>query len=89
MNGLRNLQVVEYNGLLDFGDWGIRENRQTKAYTMAGSQGLMLEFFQGKALLIGTQQTDSCQHFKLCKLYKVQYDGQYLGFAAAFSHCGG
>ena len=56
---LRSVRVVEYSGLRDFGGWGIRENRQTKAYTMAGSQGLVLEFFQGKALLIGTQQADS------------------------------
>jgi len=50
--------IREYAPIGDFGGWGIRYGLfgKGKAYNVSGTQGLQLEFKNGKKLLIGTQK---------------------------------
>ncbi|TQD26154.1 DUF6141 family protein [Methanolobus vulcani] len=51
-------EVVRYRPLRDYGGWGIRYGRNGKAYNISGNKGLMLEFRNGKRLLLGSQEPD-------------------------------
>ncbi|WP_135612740.1 DUF6141 family protein [Methanococcoides sp. AM1] len=49
-------KAVHYSALRDYGGWGIRYGRNGKAYNISGNDGIMLEFRNGKHLLIGSQK---------------------------------
>ncbi len=51
--------VITYRPLRDYGGWGIRYGSKGKAYNISGNRGLMLEFRNGKHLLLGSQDPDS------------------------------
>jgi hypothetical protein len=52
--------IREYSPIGDYGGWGIRYGLfgKGKAYNVSGTQGLQLEFKNGKKLLIGTQKPE-------------------------------
>lgn len=47
-----------YSPLKEFGGWGIRWGKASKAYNVSGNHGVQLEFKNGKKLLIGSQRAD-------------------------------
>ncbi|MDK2946979.1 MAG: hypothetical protein PWQ63_139 [Methanolobus sp.] len=57
-NDIISAEVVRYRPLRDYGGWGIRYGRNSKAYSVKGNKGLMLEFKNGKHLMLGSQQPD-------------------------------
>ncbi|GAB2960314.1 hypothetical protein GCM10027048_29960 [Hymenobacter coalescens] len=53
---IRYAYLREYRPLAEYGGWGMRGIfRRNRALTVAGSQGLQLEFTNGTKLLLGTQ----------------------------------
>ncbi|WP_440951495.1 DUF6141 family protein [Methanococcoides sp. FTZ1] len=54
---IASYKAVHYSALRDYGGWGIRYGRNGKAYNISGNDGIMLEFRNGKHLLIGSQRT--------------------------------
>lgn len=54
---ITSYKAVHYSALRDYGGWGIRYGRNGKAYNISGNDGVMLEFSNGKHLLIGSQRT--------------------------------
>lgn len=53
---IASYKAVHYSALRDYGGWGIRYGRNGKAYNISGNDGVMLEFTNGKHLLIGSQK---------------------------------
>jgi hypothetical protein len=51
---IASYNMVTYNALRDYGGWGIRYGRKGKAYNVSGNGGIMLEFKNGKNLMIGS-----------------------------------
>lgn len=64
--------IQTYHPLLDFGGWGIRFGSKSKAYTIAGRQGLQLELKDGRKILIGTQDRESLE--EMLKNLKRNYE---------------
>ncbi|AKB85545.1 DUF6141 family protein [Methanococcoides methylutens] len=54
---ITSYKSVHYSALREYGGWGIRYGRTGKAYNISGNDGIMLEFRNGKHLLIGSQRT--------------------------------
>lgn len=56
--------IRKYSALMEYGGWGLRLNLFGKgmAFNVSGNQGLQLEFFNGKKLLIGTNKADELIH---------------------------
>ena len=57
-NSLSDYKLIQYNALKEYGGWGLRFKSSGKAYNIAGNHGLLLEFPNGKTLLIGTQKPE-------------------------------
>lgn len=49
-------EVRTYRPIKDYGGWGIRYGRSSKAYNVSGNRGVMLELSGGERLLIGSQK---------------------------------
>ncbi|WP_406662370.1 DUF6141 family protein [Methanolobus sp. ZRKC3] len=55
---IRNYGVSNYRPLRDYGGWGIRYGPKGKAYTTSGTRGVLLDFTDGKRLMLGSQRAD-------------------------------
>ncbi|MDM7999364.1 MAG: DUF6141 family protein [Dehalococcoidia bacterium] len=53
---LLRYDVIAYHPVRDYGGWGIRYGRGSKAYNVSGNHGVMLELSDGRKLLIGSQK---------------------------------
>ena len=51
------LELVEYNGLWEYGGWGIKWNGDTWSYTTGGKWGVIVKTTD-KKFLLGTQQPE-------------------------------
>ena len=49
---------MRYRPLRDYGGWGIRYGRNGKAYNISGNKGLMIEFRNGKRLMLGSREPE-------------------------------
>ena len=47
-----------YSPLKDYGGWGIRYGGNGKAYNVSGNKGVLLQFKDGRTLLIGSQRDE-------------------------------
>jgi hypothetical protein len=51
--------VRRYKPISEFGGWGVRYGlRGGQAYNISGNQGLQLDLFDGKKILLGTQKPE-------------------------------
>ncbi|WP_321428637.1 DUF6141 family protein [uncultured Methanolobus sp.] len=57
-NDIISAEVIRYRPLRDYGGWGIRYGRKGKAYNISGNKGLMLEFRNGKRLMLGSREPE-------------------------------
>jgi hypothetical protein len=53
---VRTAELQTFNPIAEYGGWGIKGNRTTKAYTVIGNTGLLIDFGEKKKVLIGTQR---------------------------------
>ncbi|WMW24672.1 DUF6141 family protein [Methanolobus sediminis] len=58
INDIISAEAVRYRPLRDYGGWGIRYGRNGKAYSISGNKGILLEFKNGKKLLVGSREAD-------------------------------
>ena len=58
-NEIKKYEIRQYKPILEYGGWGIRFNRAGKAYTVSGTIGLQIGLYNGKGILIGTQNPDA------------------------------
>jgi hypothetical protein len=55
-NEIERIEVITYSPLTDFGGWGLKGNKTTKAYSILGDQGILLDVGEKKKIMIGTQK---------------------------------
>lgn len=60
---IKSAQVVAYSPVSDFGGWGIKGNRTTKAYSILGDQALLVDLGEKKKIMIGTQKSKELKSF--------------------------
>lgn len=51
-------EATEYRPLRDFGGWGIRWAPGKLAYNVSGSEGVLIERTDGRAVLVGSQRVE-------------------------------
>jgi hypothetical protein len=51
---IESMELIEYNGLLTYGGWGIKRNMDSWSYTTGGKHGIMVKTNK-KKFLLGTQ----------------------------------
>ena len=50
-----SMELIEYNGLLEYGGWGIKWNGNSWSYTTSGKYGILVKT-SNKKILLGTQK---------------------------------
>ncbi|MCE7058059.1 hypothetical protein LZF95_25480 [Algoriphagus sp. AGSA1] len=60
---IKNWEVIHYQPLIDYGGWGIKGNKTTKAYSVLGSEGLLLDVGEKKRIMIGTMRPKELRDF--------------------------
>ena len=74
---IENLELVEYNGLWEYGGWGIKWNGDTWSYTTSGMWGIIVKT-TNKKFLLGTQKPEEVRQvidrFKAFKLAQQPED---------------
>lgn len=60
---IREASVQSFSPLTDHGGWGIKGNRTTKAFTVMGDTGLLIDLGEKKKVLIGTQKPKELKEF--------------------------
>jgi hypothetical protein len=66
------MELREYNGLWEYGGWGIKWNGDSWSYTTGGKWGILVKT-QGKKFLLGTQKPEEAK----------QAIAQFLAFKSA------
>ena len=66
------MELIEYNGLWEYGGWGIKWNGDSWSYTTGGKWGILVKT-QDKKFLIGTQKPEEAK----------QAIAQFLAFKSA------
>ena len=56
---IESVELHEFSPLKDFGGYGIRQNREMKAYYLSGSRAVKLETTSGKKYLIGSDHPEN------------------------------
>ena len=51
---IKTIKVIRYRPITDFGGWGLKGNQTTKAYSIMGDQGLLIDSGEKKKIMIGT-----------------------------------
>ena len=59
INTVINAKVETFSPLKDFGGYGIRQNREMKAYYLSGSRAVKLETVNGKKYLVGSDHPEN------------------------------
>ncbi len=55
---LKSYTVKSYSPVKDYGGWGIRFSAKGKAFNIKGNRGILLEFYNNKKLMIGSQRSE-------------------------------
>jgi hypothetical protein len=55
-----SMDLIEYNGLLEYGGWGIKWNFDSWSYTTGGKHGILVKT-KKKKFLLGTQKPAEAQ----------------------------
>ena len=60
---IKSISVVNYSPITDFGGWGLKGNSTTKAYSILGDMGLLLDVGEKKKIMIGTMKATELKDF--------------------------
>lgn len=60
---IRSTEVISFSPISDHGGWGIKGNSTTKAYTVIGDKGLLVDLNEKKKIVIGTQKSHELSEF--------------------------
>ncbi|MDF2157622.1 hypothetical protein [Algoriphagus sp. CAU 1675] len=60
---IRSIKVITYSPISDFGGWGIKGNSTTKAYSIMGDEGLLIDAGESKKIMIGTRKAMELKAF--------------------------
>lgn len=51
-----SIEVIKYAPISDYRGWGLKGNKTTKAYSVIGDMGILLDVGEEKKIMIGTQR---------------------------------
>ena len=57
LSELASMELIDYNGLLEYGGWGIKWNGDCWSYTTGGTHGILVKT-KDKKFLLGTQKPE-------------------------------
>ncbi|REG90513.1 hypothetical protein [Algoriphagus antarcticus] len=60
---IKSYKVIKYSPITDYGGWGFKGNKTTKAYSVLGDEGLLMDLGKKKKLLIGTMKSKELTDF--------------------------
>ncbi|MHA7131045.1 hypothetical protein [Algoriphagus namhaensis] len=60
---IQNIQVINYSPITDYGGWGIKGNKTTKAYSILGDEGILIDVGEKKKIMIGTLKAKQLRAF--------------------------
>ncbi len=60
---IQSIKVISYSPITDFGGWGLKGNSKTKAYSILGDQGLLMNVGEKKEIMIGTAKSKELKEF--------------------------
>ncbi|WP_296703984.1 hypothetical protein, partial [Algoriphagus sp.] len=58
-----SIGVINYSPLTDYGGWGLKGNKTTKAYSILGTEGLLIDIGEKKKIMIGTSKAKQLRLF--------------------------
>ena len=61
---IKKYYIRTYNPIVDYGGWGIRYGLRSRGlvYNVSGNKGVQLELFNGKLILIGSQNSEKLKN---------------------------
>ena len=62
-NEIKSIELISYSPTIDYGGWGLKGNKTTKAYSITGDHGLLLDVGQKKSIMIGTKREKELAEF--------------------------
>tara|TARA_R110002020_G_scaffold287003_2_gene502492 strand:- start:4859 stop:5347 length:489 start_codon:yes stop_codon:yes gene_type:complete len=60
---IKSYKVINYSPITDYGGWGFKGNKTTKAYSVLGDHGLLVDVGEKKKILIGTMKAKELTAF--------------------------
>ena len=60
---IKTVTVINYSPVMDYGGWGIKGNKTTKAYSILGDQGLLFDVGEKKKIMIGTMRAKELEQY--------------------------
>lgn len=60
---IKSWKIIHYNALIDYGGWGFKGNKTTKAYSVLGGDGLLIDVGEKKKIMIGTMKSKELKVF--------------------------
>ncbi len=60
---IKSIKVISYSPISDFGGWGLKGNSTTKAYSVLGDKGLLMDVGEKKMIMIGTSREKDLTQF--------------------------
>ncbi len=60
---IKTITVINYSPITDYGGWGLKGNKTTKAYSIIGDQGLLFDVGEKKKIMIGTMKAKELEEF--------------------------
>lgn len=62
-NNILSINVINYSPLTDYGGWGLKGNKTTKAYSILGTEGVLIDTGEKKKIMIGTSKAKELRSF--------------------------
>jgi len=62
LDDVARCDAVTYRPVRDYGGWGIKGGRGSRAYNVSGNRGVRIDYADGTHLLIGSQRPDELAH---------------------------
>lgn len=60
---IQSINLITFSPISDFGGWGMKGNRTTKAYSIIGDQGILIDVGEKKKIMLGTKKTAELESF--------------------------
>lgn len=62
-NHILSVKVINYSPVTDYGGWGLKGNKTTKAYSILGDEGILIDTGEKKRIMIGTSKAKELKVF--------------------------
>jgi hypothetical protein len=60
---IKSSELIKYSPIIDYGGWGFKGNKSTKAYSVLGDEGILLDVGEKKKIMIGTMKSKELRVF--------------------------